>query len=227
MKKFSFKARMKASPLLAAALPLLAAIAPSPALACGTDAYTGEICLMATNFCPRYTTEAAGQILAISQNTALFSLYGTTFGGNGTSNFALPDLRGRIPVGQGQGPGLSPVVMGEVWGAQTVTLTANNLPAHTHSISTTLTANTTAGTDAAPSAGKNALAGVAAQELTGSGVVAAAAWGAPAGVASSVGVAGLSSTVAPAGNNIPFSIQPPSLGLRYCVVLNGIFPSQN
>ena len=71
------------------------------------------------------------------------------------------------------------------------------------------------------------LAGVAAQELTGSGVVAAAAWGAPAGVASSVGVAGLSSTVAPAGNNIPFSVQPPSLGLRYCVVLNGIFPSQN
>lgn len=208
-------------------LPLFLAFAPSPALACGADSYLGEICLMATNFCPRNTAEAAGQILAISQNTALFSLYGTTFGGNGTSNFALPDLRGRIPVGQGQGPGLSPVVMGEVWGAQTVTLTANNLPAHTHTISTTLTANTTAGTDAAPSAGKNALAGVAAQELTGSGVVAAAAWGAPAGVASSVGVAGLSSTVAPAGNNTPFSIRPPSLGLRYCVVLNGIFPSQN
>ena len=101
------------------------------------------------------------------------------------------------------------------------------MPQHTHAAVTTLQANTTAGTDAAPSAGKNALAGVAVQELTGSGVVAAAAWGVPAGVTSTTPVAGVTTAVGMTGNGLPFSIQPPSLGLRYCVVLNGIFPDRN
>ena len=222
------KTRLFSRPtLLGAALPVLAALAPNPAAACGADPYLGEICLMATDFCPRYTVEAAGQILPIQTNQALFSLYGTTYGGDGRTNFALPDLRGRVPVGQGQGPGLSSVDMGQVWGTETKTLTLNELPQHTHAAVTTLQANTTAGTDAAPSAGKNALAGVAVQELTGSGVVAAAAWGVPAGVTSTTPVAGVTTAVGMTGNGLPFSIQPPSLGLRYCVVLNGIFPDRN
>lgn len=212
--------------LLLPLIPVLAAFAPSPAAACGAEPYLGEICLMATNFCPRNTIEAAGQVLPIAQNTALFSLYGTTFGGDGRVTFALPDLRGRIPVGQGQGPGLNPVVVGQPWGTETVTLNSTNLPSHTHAVTSSLQANTTAGTDAVPSSGKNALAGVAVQELTGSGVVASAAWGAPAGSENTTAVAGLSTTVSPAGSNLPFSIQPPSLGLRYCVAMSGVFPSR-
>ena len=206
-------------------LPLFAAFTPSPAAACGAEPYLGEICLMATNFCPKNTIEAAGQVLSIPQNTALFSLYGTTFGGDGRVTFALPDVRGRIPVGQGQGPGLSPVDVGQQWGRETVTLNSTNLPSHTHAVTSSLQANTTAGTDAMPSSGKNALAGVAVQELTGSGVVAAAAWGAPAG-ASTTPVAGISTTIGTTGGNQAFSIQPPSLGLRYCIVTQGIFPSR-
>lgn len=226
MKKrtFSAPALLRA---LSPFLPLLAALAPSPAAACGAEAYLGEICLMANSYCPRGTLEANGQLLSLQSNSALYSLLGTTFGGDGNNNFALPDMRGRVPVGQGQGPGLSPVGMGQVWGTSTVTLDSTQLPAHTHAVSTSLQANTTAGTDAMPSAGKNALAGVAVQELTGSGVVAAAAWGAPAGSGSSVPVAGLSTpTVSVTGGNQPFSIQPPSLGLRFCIVTSGVFPSR-
>ena len=207
-------------------LPIFAAFTPSTALACGAQPYLGEICLMATNFCPRGTIEAAGQILSIAQNTALFSLYGTTYGGNGQTTFMLPDLRGRVPVGQGQGLGLSPVDLGLTWGQETVTLTQNNLPNHSHTATTTLNANTTPGTDAAPSSGKNALAGVAVQELTGSGVVASAAWGAPAG-ASSIAVAGISTTIASTGGNQAINIQPPSLGLRFCIATSGVFPSRD
>ena len=87
------KTRLCSRPtLLGAALPVLAALAPNPAAACGADPYLGEICLMATDFCPRYTVEAAGQILPIQTNQALFSLYGTTYGGDGVTTFALPDL---------------------------------------------------------------------------------------------------------------------------------------
>lgn len=217
----------KLSSLWVALLPLAAALASSPAAACGADPYVGEICLMATNFCPRGTVEAAGQLLPIQQNQALYALYGVTFGGNGTANFQLPDLRGRVPVGQGQGAATDSVALGQVWGASTVTLTSAQLPAHTHAVSASLQANTTAGSAAAPSAGKNALAGVAVQELTGSGVVAAAAWGAPAGGGSSVPVAGLSATATSAGGNQPISTQPPSLGLRFCIATQGIFPSRN
>ncbi len=215
---------------LGALLPILATLTPSPAVACGgsgTDSIVATVCITAANFCPRGTIEAYGQILSIAQNSALFALLGTTYGGDGQTTFGLPDLRGRVPVGDGQGPGLSPVVLGQAWGTESVTLTNAQLPAHTHAVITDLQANTTAGTDALPSAGKNALAGVAAQELTGSGVVTASTWGAPAGVGSTTPVAGLTATVMPTGSNQPFAIQPPSLGLRYCIVRDGIYPLRN
>src|SRR6476469_8745709 len=96
------------------------------------EPFLGSIIIFGGNFAPKGWAMCNGQILAINQNTALFSLLGTTYGGNGTTTFALPDLRGRVPVGMGQGPGLSPMTEGQVGGTETVTLTVNQLPNHNH-----------------------------------------------------------------------------------------------
>lgn len=98
-----------------------------------SDPFIGEIRIFAGNFAPRGWALCQGQILSIAQNTALFSILGTTYGGNGQTTFALPDLRGRFPMQQGQGPGLSPRTLGEQGGTQTVTLLTTQMPAHTHS----------------------------------------------------------------------------------------------
>src|SRR3954465_13916452 len=97
--------------------------------------FIGQISLFGGNFAPRGWAFCKGQLLAISQNTALFSILGTTYGGNGQTTFALPDLRGRVPIHFGQGPGLSSYALGETGGAETTTLTVNELPAHTHAVS--------------------------------------------------------------------------------------------
>ena len=98
------------------------------------EPYIAGIVLFAGNFAPRGWAFCNGQILSIAQNTALFSLLGTTYGGNGQTTFALPDLRGRVPIQPGQGPGLPLYDLGEAGGAPTTTLVANNLPAHSHSL---------------------------------------------------------------------------------------------
>lgn len=97
-----------------------------------TQPYLGEIVPFAGNFPPKGYAFCNGQLLSIAQNTALFSLLGTTYGGNGQTTFALPDLQGRHGVHRGQGPGLSPVDLGEVGGVETVTLTAAEVPPHAH-----------------------------------------------------------------------------------------------
>jgi microcystin-dependent protein len=97
-----------------------------------TQPYLGEIRLFAGNFAPRTNAYCAGQLMSIQQNSALFSLLGTYYGGNGTTNFALPDLRGRLPVGQGQGPGLSNYTIGQPFGTETVTITQQTTPTHNH-----------------------------------------------------------------------------------------------
>lgn len=96
-----------------------------------TEPFIGEIKIFGFNFAPQNYQLCNGQIVSISQNTALFSLLGTTYGGNGQTTFALPDLRGRMPIGQGQGSGLPDYMMGEVSGTTNTTLTTANLPAHT------------------------------------------------------------------------------------------------
>src|ERR1051325_7890057 len=96
--------------------------------------FLGEIRLFAGNFAPRGYAFCNGQLLAISQNTALFSLLGTTYGGNGETTFALPDLRGRGPNRFGQGPGLANSVQGQIGGTENVTLLTGNLPAHNHTV---------------------------------------------------------------------------------------------
>ena len=92
----------------------------------------GEILKLPTNFCPRDTLHANGALLSISQNTALFALYGTTYGGNGQTTFALPDFRGRAPVHEGQGPGLSNYVLGQQGGTETNTMLEIQMPRHEH-----------------------------------------------------------------------------------------------
>ena len=99
-----------------------------------SEPFIGEIRMFAGNFPPRGWQFCQGQLLSIAQNTALFSILGTTYGGNGQTTFALPDLRGRYPMQPGQGPGLSPRTLGEQGGTETVTLISTQMPAHTHSL---------------------------------------------------------------------------------------------
>jgi microcystin-dependent protein len=99
-----------------------------------SDPFVAEIRMFAGNFAPTGWATCDGQLLPISQNTALFSLLGTFYGGNGKSNFALPNFQGSCPIGQGQGSGLSDRVLGESGGAQSVTLLQSEMPAHTHSV---------------------------------------------------------------------------------------------
>jgi microcystin-dependent protein len=187
----------------------LAAAFPS-AHACGSEAYISQVCLMASNFCPRGTAEAAGQLLSIAQNTALFALIGTTYGGNGQTTFALPDLRGRVPVGVGQGPGLSSIIDGQVSGQETTTLSAAQMPAHTHSAQLRGTAS--AGNTDSP-------VGAVPARLARSNIYTTNAADAAMG--------GSAITVATAGGSQPISLRDPYLGMRYCIVIQGIFPSRN
>lgn len=105
-----------------------------------SDPFTGEIRILGFNFAPRSWALCQGQTMAISQNTALFSLLGTNFGGNGTQTFQLPNLGDTIPIGQGEGPGLSNYVVGENAGVMNVTLNALELPSHSHAFKATASA---------------------------------------------------------------------------------------
>ncbi len=172
-----------------------------------SEPFLGQIILVGFNFAPRGYAFCQGQILSIAQNTALFSLLGTTYGGNGTTTFALPDLRGRVPNGQGQGPGLSNYTLGEVGGAETVTLVSTQMPAHTHLLNCytedgnqgNANGNVLASTGAAPPPYSN----VAPNSLM-----------APASIAA-------------AGGSQPHENRSPYLTLNYCIALQGIFPSRN
>ncbi|MDQ6777385.1 MAG: tail fiber protein, partial [Actinomycetota bacterium] len=99
-----------------------------------SEPFLGEVRTFGFNFAPRGWAFCNGQLLPISQNTALFSLLGTQYGGDGIQTFALPDLRGRVGIHQGSGPGLSPYAIGQTGGTETVTLTSNEMPAHNHSV---------------------------------------------------------------------------------------------
>jgi len=166
-----------------------------------SEPFIGSVILFAGNFAPRGWAFCDGQLLAISQNTALFSILGTTYGGNGVTTFALPDLRGRSPIGPRQGPGLSNHDLGETGGVETVTLNVNELPAHQH---------------LQP-------ASDAEQDTNRPGNAVPARGGVYAG-------SGDGTTLDPtsiAGGNQPHQNRPPYLGLNYIIALEGIFPSRN
>ena len=170
------------------------------------DPFIGEIRMFAGNFAPRDWAFCDGQLQSISQNTALFSLLGTTYGGDGVTTFALPDMRGRVPIHQGQGPGLSPQVIGQVQGTETVTLTAAQMPAHGHlEVASTSPASTSAGPGGVPATP----ATVAIYGTTPPNADLAAA------------------AVVPVGGNQPHSNMAPYGTLSFIICLFGIFPSRN
>lgn len=172
------------------------------------EPFLGQIQAFGFQFAPRGWALCNGQLLPIAQNTALFALLGTTYGGNGQTTFALPDLRGRVSVHQGQGPGLSSYTMGESAGTETVTLLASQMPAHQHTV--TFLTNSSEG-------GVNSPAG-AYFGKTDPGVYSAAHDNTLTGPQPPSGISGGSQ---PHGNIQPY------LTINWCIALQGIFPSQN
>ncbi len=167
------------------------------------------IMLFAADFAPKYWAYCNGQLMAINTNTALFSLLGTTYGGNGTTNFALPDFQGRAAIGSGQGSGRSNYVLGQKSGTPNVTLTISNLAAHTHPATATLAATSAApNTDEGPN---NILAGTNSYSTGPNGSLGGVSEQ-PTGIT---------------GSNAPVNIQQPYLGLNFVICLYGIFPSRN
>jgi microcystin-dependent protein len=171
------------------------------------EPFLGEIRLVGFNFAPNGWAFCNGQILSITQNTALFSLLGTTYGGDGMTTFALPNLQGRVAVHQGNGAGLSPYVIGEIYGVESVTLLVGQLPAHNHGVN----ASASKGSKASPigeypasdAAGITAEYGPTPTGLMNPGMIVAA------------------------GGNQPHENRQPSLVLNYIIAIVGIFPSRS
>jgi microcystin-dependent protein len=168
----------------------------------------------AADFAPRNWAYCSGQILPIAQNQALFSLLGTTFGGNGQTTFALPDLRGRAPLGTGQGPGLSNINLGQVSGSETATLNVNQIPAHVHN-----------GVFSGRLSWDNASASQAEVDFVYPAQVANAYSTTQNG--NMVAITDVTAVINNAGSNQPIPIRSPYLGMSYIICLAGIFPSRN
>lgn len=196
---------MRRSLLVLLGLMVGLSVAPAANAQAGESPYLGEILAVPYNFAPKGWIVCAGQILPINQYQALFSLLGTTYGGNGTTNFALPDLRGRTPISSGQGPGLSNYTLGQTGGEEQVTLTIRQLPPHTHQAY----GSTTVATTASPAG--DTWATQTRADLFSSGGGTAMATGALASV----------------GGGQPHENRSPYLVLNYVIALEGIFPSRN
>ena len=184
--------------------------------------YLASIWLFGGNFNPRGFALCAGQILPLSQNTALFSLLGVNFGGNGTSNFGLPDLRGRTPIGQGDGPGLSQYFLGETAGTENTTLLSNNIPSHNHSINAV---NTYASATASANPANNVLSE---GPKSGSGPLAPAEkFYNNTSPLTNVSLNPLAIGVNVGGAGLPVSIQQPYLTITAIICTSGVFPARN
>jgi len=181
-----------------------------------SEFFIGQVMMTGFNFAPRYWAQCNGQLLPINQNQALFSLLGTQFGGNGTTNFALPDLRSRTPIGYGSSadPGWQPpaIQIGQAGGAESVTLLSSNLPAHTHAVN----ASTANGDNRIPINRTYATS----QNSGGNAVALYADANGPA-------VTLNSQSVSNAGGNQPHSNLQPYTTINFCIALSGIFPSRN
>lgn len=192
-------------------LALAATLSGAPdRAAAGVNPYIGDIMAVGTTFCPRGWASAEGQLLPISNYTALFSLLGTTYGGDGRTNFALPDLRSRRAMGQGNGPGLTQRRQGQKFGAEALTLTISQLPSHSHAVN----ANNLDGDKPGP----------------GNKVLAAAP---PSGTGSETIYSDQGPTIqmspqmiTNAGGSQPFNVEDPYLAMRYCIALDGVYPSR-
>ena len=170
------------------------------------EPFIGEIRIFAGNFAPRGWALCDGQLLSVSQNDALFSLFGTIYGGDGRTTFALPDLRGRVPVHQGQGPGLTDRRIGAKAGAENVTLTAGQVSAHTH----TLRGSSNFGSDTSPT--NNVMATASGANIYNSG-------------AATLTQLDLGA-VSPTGNSQAHTNVMPFQCVNFIVALFGVYPSR-
>jgi microcystin-dependent protein len=167
------------------------------------DPFVAEMRIFPFNFPPKGWAFCDGQILPISQNTALFSLLGTTYGGDGKSNFALPNMQGNAPMHPGQGPGLSLHDLGETGGSETVTLLESEIPAHSHTARASVQDSTTR---------------IVAGQLPATGVGVSLYGPAPANAQLSP------NALTPAGGDQPHNNMQPYLTLNFCIALQGVFP---
>jgi microcystin-dependent protein len=164
----------------------------------------GTIQLFAFNFVPRGWAACDGRVLQVQQHSALFALLGVQYGGDGQTTFALPDLRGRVPMGQGQGPGLPNYVPGQLGGVPDVTLTSAQMPVHTHGVAaaTAPTSKSPVGNLPAPATGGSAYGPTVAGAMS-------------------------PSMVQPAGQSMPHTNMQPYLVANWCIAIEGIFPSRD
>lgn len=172
-----------------------------------------EIRLFAPNFAPKYWAICAGQLLNVNTNQALFSLLGTTYGGNGVQTFALPDFRGRVPMGTGPGGNVSPYVLGQIQGSNSITPTILNLPGHTHTGlgNFAVSAYSDEGNSGSPQGNNLAALGGLYSNKTPNTFLRP--------VTPTI-------TIGAAGNNQPIPVQQPYLGLNYIICMTGIYPTR-
>ena len=182
----------------------LAAYTPTKAYA--SEPFIGQIMMFGGNFCPRGWAGADGQLLAIASHQALFSILGTTYGGDGRTSFGLPDLRGRAPIHEGNGPGLSNFPLGSKGGIEQATLTQNELPNHSHTMNVTKE--------------------IADKGGPGNKILAATPNGPTYSEASSDRTM-RSDTISSVGGGQSFSIRNPYQAVTFCIALEGLFPPRN
>jgi microcystin-dependent protein len=181
----------------------------------GQDPFLGEIMLFAGTFAPRGYALCNGQLLSISQNTALFSLLGTTYGGNGQTTFALPDLQGRFPLHAGSGPSLTSHQLGQQGGSENTTLTTAQLPSHTHP----LVVSSAAATSSSPAG--NILAVANGRTTSNDDNVTTNAYAASGTATVNTNAIGAT------GSGQPVSLVNPYLALNFCIAIEGLYPSRN
>jgi microcystin-dependent protein len=199
---------MRKSLILALAIGGLFVAAPATKAQVGGSPYLGEILLVPYNFAPRGWAFCQGQILPIEQNTALFSLLGTTYGGDGIQTFALPDLRGRSPISSGQGPGLQNYDLGQTGGEEAVTLSISQIPSHTHPVVGSTNVANLAGPSGAVWATQSLL-------------------NIYSNYSSDFNTSMAAGAVSMTGNGQPHDNRSPYLTLNYIIALQGIYPSRN
>ncbi len=180
------------------------------------DQILGQLMLFGGNFAPRGWAQCNGQLMPIAPNQALFSILGVTYGGDGITTFALPDLRGRICTHPGQGPGLKSVTLGQMYGSANNTLNATNLPPHNHiatagTVNIEVSANDDEDND-------NPVGSYLRKQSTSIYSNTSNA---------NMGALASNTTTTPSGGNQPLANTQPTLGLTYCIALTGIYPSRN
>ena len=189
------------------------------------DPFVGQILLLPFNFAPTGFAFCQGQLMPISQNTALFALLGTTYGGDGKSTFALPDLRGRVALGEDQGPGLANYPLGQFGGVETVTLATAQIPQHNHVVDV--------GSLTAAAKSRNAVGN---QQTPVGNIPAIDAAGGPPSYTNaapdsnmhpSAVTLGGAPTAAVSGGDLPHTNMQPSLTLNFCIALQGVFPPRS